>query len=138
MADPGAAIVSLAHQTGIRVIPLTGPSSLILAVMASGLNGQNFAFNGYLPIDKKGRKEKLKELVKRIKYENQTQIFIEAPHRNDMLLREILTNCDSGLRFSIAKNLTMENELVITKKISEWKKSETRIGKNPTVFLIGR
>jgi len=138
IADPGSELAALAHERGIRVIPLAGPSSVILALMASGLNGQTFAFNGYLPIDKKARKEKLKELEKRIKPENQTQIFIEAPHRNDKLLEELINSCNDNLKLSVAKNLTMNDELIITKKISEWKLSKITLGKNPTIFLIGK
>jgi 16S rRNA (cytidine1402-2'-O)-methyltransferase len=138
VADPGAPVVSLAHQKGISVIPLVGPSSILLALMASGLNGQNFAFAGYLPIEKRKRKEKLKELEKKIKTENQTQIFIEAPHRNDKLTDELLSVCDDTLYLSVAKNLTMDNELIATKKISEWKISRISLGKNPTVFILGK
>lgn len=138
VADPGSELAALAHERGIRVIPLAGPSSVILALMASGLNGQNFAFNGYLPIDKKARKEKLKELEKRINLENQTQIFIEAPHRNDKLLEELINNCSDNLKLTVAKNLTMDDELIITKKISDWKKSKITLGKNPSIFLIGK
>jgi len=138
IADPGAVIVSLAHQKGVTVIPLVGPSSIILALMASGLNGQNFAFIGYLPIGKQERKKKLKELEKRIKTENQTQIFIEAPHRNDRVVEEILNVCDNSLNLCIAKNLTMDSEMIITKKISQWKKLKIYLGKVPAIFLLGK
>lgn len=137
VADPGSRLAALAHERGIRVIPLAGPSSVILALEASGLNGQNFAFIGYLPIDIKARKEKLKELEKKIKHENQTQIFIEAPHRNDNLLEELINSCSDNLKLTVAKNLTMDDELIITKKISDWKKSKITLGKNPSIFLIG-
>jgi 16S rRNA (cytidine1402-2'-O)-methyltransferase len=138
VADPGSALVSLAHKNGIRVIPLTGPSSIILALMASGMNGQNFSFNGYLPIDDKERKNKLKEFERKIRSDNQTQIFIEAPHRNDKLLDALIENCDESLKLCLAKNLTMEDELVISKKISAWKKTRVTIGKNPAIFLLGK
>ncbi len=138
IADPGSLIVSLAHEKGIQVVPLTGPSSIILALMASGMNGQNFVFNGYLPIESKERKNKLKELERRVKTENQTQIFIEAPHRNDKLLEVIIENCDDNLKLCLAKNLTMDDELIVSKKISEWKKSKITFGKNPVIFLIGK
>jgi 16S rRNA (cytidine1402-2'-O)-methyltransferase len=138
VADPGSELAAAAHERDIRVIPLAGPSSVIMALEASGLNGQNFAFNGYLPIDKKARKQKLRDLEKRIMHDNQTQIFIEAPHRNDNLLEELINNCSDTLRLSVAKNLTMDDELIITKKISEWKLSEIILGKNPAIFLIGK
>jgi len=137
VADPGSMIVSLAHEKGIQIVPLTGSSSIILALMASGMNGQNFAFNGYLPIDNIERKNRLKELERKIKSDNQTQIFIEAPHRNDRLF-EAMMECSENLRLCIAKNLTMDDELIISKKISAWKKSKITIGKNPAIFIIGK
>jgi 16S rRNA (cytidine1402-2'-O)-methyltransferase len=137
VADPGSLIVSLAHEKGIQVIPLTGPSSIILALMASGMNGQNFAFNGYLPIDVNERKNKLKELERKIKVDNQTQIFIEAPHRNDKLLEVLIENCGDNLKLCVAKNLTMDNELIVSKKISQWKNAKITLGKNPVIFLLG-
>jgi len=138
VADPGAVIVSLAHQKDVKVVPLVGPSSIILALMASGLNGQNFSFNGYLPIDKNKRKQKIKDLEKKVKSENETQIFIEAPHRNDKLLDEIINNCDDSIKLCIAKNITMEDELITTKKIADWKNRKITIGKNPAIFLLGK
>jgi 16S rRNA (cytidine1402-2'-O)-methyltransferase len=138
VADPGAGLVSLAHENGIQVIPLSGPSSIIIALMASGMNGQNFSFNGYLPIDDKERRNKLKEFERKIRSDNQTQIFIEAPHRNDKLLDALIENCDESLKLCMAKNLTMEDELVVSKKISAWKRSRVIIGKNPAIFLLGK
>jgi 16S rRNA (cytidine1402-2'-O)-methyltransferase len=138
VADPGSTLVSIAHEKGIRVIPLTGPSSIILALMSSGMNGQNFAFNGYLPIDQKERKNKLKELERKIKSDNQTQIFIEAPHRNDKLLEILIESCDENLRLCVAKDLTMDSEEIMSKGISAWKRSKIIIGKNPAIFLLGR
>ena len=137
VADPGAYVVALAHQNGIKVVPLVGPSSIILALMASGLNGQQFSFNGYLPIDKSKRRQMIKELEKRIKSENETQIFIEAPHRNDKLLEDLISNCDENTKLCIAKNITLEDELIITRKISEWRNSKLLLGKNPAIFLLG-
>lgn len=138
VADPGAELVRLAHEKAIQVIPLTGPSSIMLALMASGLNGQCFAFEGYLPIDKKERKGKLKELEKKITSINQTQIFIEAPHRNDKLFDEILLNCSEGLKLCVARNLTMEDEYIKTQTIQRWKNSKITLGKNPAIFLLGK
>ncbi|MBZ0204138.1 MAG: SAM-dependent methyltransferase [Ignavibacteria bacterium] len=138
IADPGAVIAALAHEKKIRVIPLSGPSSIIMALMASGLNGQNFAFIGYLPIDQKARREKLKELERKIRLENQSQIFIEAPHRNDKLFNEILETCSSELKLSVSKNLTMVDEFIRTETISIWKKHRTEFGKNPVIFILGK
>lgn len=138
IADPGSHIVALAYDAGIKVIPLTGPSSIILALMASGLNGQNFTFCGYLPIENRERKEKLKDLEKIVKSLNQTQIFIEAPHRNDKLFRDIVSSCSGYIKLCIAQNLTMDDESIQTKTIDKWKKSEIILGKHPAIFLIGR
>src|SRR4030095_2085383 len=136
LADPGSELVSAAHEKEIHVVPLSGPSSVLLALIASGLNGQNFAFNGYLPIESKARKQKLKVLEKKVKQDNQTQIFIEAPHRNDKLKEEVINTLSGDIKLSIAKNLTMSDELIITKKISEWKVSKITLGKNPSIFLM--
>ncbi len=138
IADPGSVIVSLAHRKEIRVVPLSGPSSILMALSASGMNGQNFAFNGYLPFDKDMRKQKLKELESRIEKEDQTQIFIEAPHRNDKLLEELTALCKGTLRLSISIGLTLPEEKIITKNISEWKKTKIVIGKIPAIFMIGK
>lgn len=138
IADPGSQITAMAHEAGIQVIPLTGPSSIILALMASGLNGQNFAFCGYLPIEKRERKEKLKEMEKIVKSLNQTQIFIEAPHRNDKLLEEIITSLSGDIKLCVAKNLTMDDEFIGTKTIENWKRTKIILGKNPSIFLLGR
>jgi 16S rRNA (cytidine1402-2'-O)-methyltransferase len=138
IADPGAAIVKLAHQKGIQIVPLSGPSSIIMAVMASGFNGQNFAFNGYLPIDKIKRRSKLKELEKKVNFENQTQVFIEAPHRNDKLLAEMLESLDDETMISAASELTMPNEKIVTAKVREMKHLSFSFGKVPVIFLIGK
>ena len=138
IADPGAQIVKLAHEKGIRVIPLSGPSSVIMAIMASGFNGQNFTFNGYLPINKKMRSSKLKELEKKVNFENQTQVFIEAPHRNDKLLAEMLDSLKPDTRVCIARELTMESEQVLSASVNELKQKSITLGKVPVIFLIGR
>jgi len=137
IADPGAKIVSLAHEKNIEVIPLTGPSSVILALISSGLNGQEFTFNGYLPIDKTERKEKLLSLVKEAA-KNITQIFIEAPHRNDKLVSDILEFCKPELKLCIAVDLTLPEESIHTKTIKTWKTGQPVIGKKPAIFLIGK
>ncbi len=138
IADPGSVIVKMAHQKGVKVIPLSGPSSILMALMASGLNGQSFAFNGYLPIDKKARVLKLRELEKKVKNTDQTQIFIEAPHRNDRLLEEILETCSGELILSISRNLTMDTEFIASKTVNEWKKNKTILGKEPVIFILGK
>jgi 16S rRNA (cytidine1402-2'-O)-methyltransferase len=138
IADPGSVIVSMAHKKDITVVPLAGPSSILMALAASGLNGQNFAFNGYLPVDKKLRSKKLLELEKRVKTENQSQIFIEAPHRNDGLFEEIIKTCTAELRLSISISLTSHEEHIFTRSIAKWKNTEISIGKIPAIFIIGK
>lgn len=138
IADPGNVIVKMAHTKGIRVIPLSGPSSITLALMASGFNGQNFAFNGYLPIESKKRAEKLKELENKVKSGNQSQIFIEAPHRNDKLLDDIIKNCSGDIMLCIAKELTGDNEEIIVKQISRWRVEKVTLGKVPVIFILGK
>jgi len=136
VADPGALVVEVAHRKKIKVIPLTGPSSILMALMGSGLNGQNFAFTGYLPVEKKDLSLKLKELENRSKRENQTQIFIETPYRNMRLFDEILKICNPSTRMCIAKNLTTEEENITVKTIEDWRKTKTELDKQPAVFLI--
>jgi len=138
IADPGEEIAALAHVLGIRVIPLVGPSSILLSLMASGFNAENFSFNGYLPIGKNPRVKKIKELEKKIFNDNQTQIFIEAPQRNDKLIDDILDTCSGSTRLCIAKNITMADEHIETKSIDSWKKSRIIQGKNPVIFLLGK
>jgi 16S rRNA (cytidine1402-2'-O)-methyltransferase len=138
IADPGSKIVSLAHRKDIPVIPLTGPSSVTLSLMASGLNGQSFSFHGYLPIDKRQRRDKISSLEKLIFSHNQTQIFIEAPHRNDNLVSSILDVCSDSLRLCIAVDLTLHSEKIRTRTIKDWRKDVPVIGKRPAIFLIGR
>lgn len=138
IADPGSVIVKMAHQEGIQVVPLSGPSSILLALMASGVSGQNFAFIGYLPIDKAARAKKIKGLGSKIKQEGQTQIFIEAPHRNDKLLADILSNSPGDIILSISKNLTMDTEQIISGTIEELKSKKITLGKEPVIFVMGK
>ena len=137
VADPGARLVALAHQKGIRVVPLVGPSSILLALMASGLNGQQFAFLGYLPVDKAQRIQKLKEIEKRARTHNETQIFIETPYRNMHMLEAILSTCNANTRLCIASQVSLPDEMIVTKTISGWKQSTLPdLHKKPTVFLL--
>ena len=137
IADPGAKLVELAHQKGIRVAPLVGPSSILLSLMASGLNGQSFAFLGYLPVDKQARNLKLKEIEKRSQTHKETQIFIETPYRNQHMLEAIISTCNTNTRLCIASQISLEDEFVVTKRISEWKQSVLpELHKRPTVFLL--
>lgn len=136
IADPGSEIVQLAHRKGIRVVPLVGPSSIILAIMSSGMNGQNFAFNGYLPIDKSERKSTLKRLERLSKEFNQSQCFIETPYRNEKLIAEILNTLHPQTRLCIAADLTLPTEFILTQSISEWKNSRPDLKKRPAIFII--
>ena len=136
IADPGAELVKIAHANGIKVVPLVGPSSILMALMASGFNGQSFSFVGYLPIKEKERKEALKVLEQRSLKEKQTQIFIETPYRNISLLNDILKYCRPETMLSIAADITGKRELIISKSISEWKNNLPNIHKIPTVFLL--
>lgn len=137
IADPGSMLVSAAHHHGIRVVPLCGPSSIIMTMMASGLNGQNFAFVGYLPVKSEERKRRIRQLEQRSRAENQTQLFIEAPYRNVALFRDILQTCADEARLTIAAGLTLEGEYIATKKIREWKQLPIPdINKINTVFAL--
>ncbi len=136
IADPGAEIVSLAHIKGIRVHPMTGPSSIILALMASGLNGQQFTFHGYLPIDSKARQHKLKQLEQQSAAWRQSQIFMEAPYRNKALLADILKVCHADTKLCIAANLTLGNEFIRTRSIAEWKRQTPELHKKPAIFIL--
>lgn len=137
VADPGALVVGLAHSKGIRVVPLTGPSSIFLALMASGLNGQSFTFLGYLPVKRNERIRRIREIEPRTGRANTTQIFIETPYRNDSLLRDLLQVCHPDTRLCIAADLTMESEYIRTCSIGEWKKEIPELHKRPVVFLLG-
>lgn len=136
IADPGAKIVAIAHQTGIKVKPLTGPSSIFLALMASGFNGQNFVFHGYLPIDNKARRKSLKDLEKQAKQNNQTQVFMETPYRNNRLLQNILESLSASTLLCIASEITTDNEFIETRSIGLWKNQVPDLHKKNTVFLI--
>jgi 16S rRNA (cytidine1402-2'-O)-methyltransferase len=137
IADPGASLAALAHRKGIKVAPLVGPSSILLSLMASGLNGQQFTFLGYLPSDKAARVNRLKELEKQSQRLNETQIFIETPYRNQHMLDDILASCAGNTKLCIARNVSLESEFVVSKTIAEWKKSGLPdLHKQPTVFLL--
>lgn len=136
VADPGAQLVALAHRHGIEVVPAVGPSSLMMSLMASGLNGQSFAFCGYIPAKTEERKSKLKLLEKISGQFKQTQIIIETPYRNDSLFKDILSTCSPSTRLCVAANITMPDAFIKTKTVSQWKKENLIIGKRPCVFLI--
>ena len=136
VADPGAQLVALAHRHGIEVVPAVGPSSLMMSLMASGLNGQSFAFCGYIPAKTEERKSKLKLLEKISGQLKQTQIIIETPYRNDSLFKDILSTCSPSTRLCVAANITMPDAYIKTKTVSQWKKENLIIGKRPCVFLI--
>lgn len=136
VADPGAQLVALAHRHGIEVVPCVGPSSLMLALMASGLNGQSFAFCGYIPAKTDERRNRLKTLEKVSGQLRQTQILIETPYRNDSLFADILSVCSASTRVCVACNITMPDAYIKTMKVGDWKKSGLVIGKRPCVFLI--
>ena len=136
IADPGADIVREAHQMGLKVVPLVGPSAIVLALMASGLSGQNFRFTGYLPIDKKELKNKINTLENQSRREKETQIFIETPYRSDKLLQQLVVTLSPSTLLTVAKDLTGANEHILTMPVSDWKKYKMVIGKIPTVFLF--
>lgn len=136
VADPGSEVVRLAHLNNIQVIPLVGPSSILLAIMASGFNGQSFTFNGYLPKERSERIKKIKDLEKLVYNKNQTQLFIETPYRNMHILEDVLANCELKTKLCIACDITLPTEFIKTKSIGEWKKQIPEIAKRPTLFLI--
>ncbi len=136
VADPGALAVNFAHQKNIQVVPLVGPSSILLALMASGLNGQQFAFHGYLPIDSKEVSQKIKTLEKESAQKNQTQIFIETPYRNNQLLKHMVDSLNPNTRLCIAVDLTGKNEFVKTLAVADWRKNIPTLVKEPAVFLF--
>ena len=138
IADPGADVVRLAQEKGIKVVPLVGPSSILLSLMASGFNGQNFTFAGYLPIEAHERSKALKLLEKKVFAENQTQIFIETPYRNVKLVEDIIRNCSPQTKLCIAVDITLDNEFIRTKPIAEWKRQLPDIQKRPAIFLLGK
>jgi len=136
IADPGEEIVKHAQKKHIRVIPLTGPSSILLALMGSGLNGESFAFNGYLPIKSGERIKKIRALEKKSRHEGQTQIFMETPYRNDKLLGDILTHCMEDTLLCIASEITTQREWIRTQTIREWKKNSPGLHKKPSIFIL--
>ena len=137
VADPGARMVACAHAAGIRVIPMIGPSSILLALMGSGLSGQNFSFHGYLPVKEEQRKKHIQTLEIASKREQRTQIFIETPYRNLQMLETLLNTCIAKTRICLATDLTLENESIITRTTHEWQQEERpEINRRPTVFLL--
>jgi 16S rRNA (cytidine1402-2'-O)-methyltransferase len=138
VADPGAMLVRLAHAHGIRVVPLAGPSSLLLALMASGTNGQRFTFHGYLPVDREKRRKKLLELERLSAQQDATQIFIEAPYRNQVLLEAVLETCNADTLLCLATDITLESEAIRTQTVAAWKERPPDINRRPTVFLLYR
>lgn len=138
IADPGAEVVLEAHKRGIKVVPLVGPSSILLALMASGFNGQSFTFNGYLPIDKVERGKRIKELEQIAEKKKQTQLFIETPFRNNHLFEDVLKNTAAQTLLCVATNLTGEDEYVKTMSIGQWRQERIDLHKKPTIFLLYR
>ena len=138
VADPGALVVEACHRKGIRVVQLVGPSSILLAMMASGLNGQSFAFNGYLPVKPPERSKAIKALERRAHVEHQSQIFIEAPYRNVKLMEQMLQVCAAETMLTVACDITSPEELIVTRSVAQWRKSGVPdIAKRPTIFIIG-
>lgn len=138
VADPGAEVIRMAHQKNIQVVPLVGPSSILMAVMASGMNGQSFAFNGYLPIKQTERNAKIRFYEKRTISESQTQLFIETPYRNMSLFDDIISTCQPTTLLGIATDITLETEFIKTQTIEAWKKNKPEIHKRPTIFMLGK
>jgi 16S rRNA (cytidine1402-2'-O)-methyltransferase len=136
VADPGADVVAIAQRKNLKVIPLVGPSSIILSVMGSGFNGQSFAFHGYLPIEPNERAKRIKTLEQRVYSENQTQLFIETPYRNHKIMEDIIKNCRPQTKLCIAANITCEGEFIKTKTIKEWQGKLPDLNKIPCIFLI--
>ena len=136
IADPGADVVALAQQQGFRVVPLVGPSSILLSLMASGFNGQSFTFYGYLPIVQSERVKMLKKMETHIYSEHQTQLFIETPYRNMKMLEDILSVCQPATKLCIAVDITLETEFIRTKTIKEWKYQKPDLNKRPCIFLL--
>ncbi|NQV02417.1 MAG: SAM-dependent methyltransferase [Bacteroidia bacterium] len=138
IADPGAEIVEIAREAGIRIVPLAGPNSILLALMASGFNGQNFTFHGYLPIDRKERRHKIRELERAALERDQTQIFIETPYRNKAIFEALISTCNPASRLCIAMDLTLESESIRVHTIREWRNKDEQLPKKPAVYLIYR
>ncbi|AMM51077.1 SAM-dependent methyltransferase [Rufibacter sp. DG15C] len=136
VADPGAELARLAHQNGIKVVPLVGPSAILMGLMASGFNGQSFAFHGYLPIEKRDRLQALRGLEKEMQQKDQTQIFMETPYRNRQMIEDLLQNLSKDTKLCIAANITGPNEFIQTKTVANWKGKVPDLHKQPAVFLI--
>lgn len=136
IADPGAAVVKVAHQKRIQVVPLVGPSSILMAMMSSGMNGQNFAFNGYLPIDNVERKKTVKQLEKLSREKGQSQIFMETPYRNNKFLKDLLKTLQNNTMLCIACDITLPTEFISTKSVHEWSEIEVDLDKRPTIYII--
>jgi len=138
VADPGATVVRLAHERGIRVVPMTGPSSILLSLMASGLNGQSFRFHGYLPVKRQERIRKIRLIEQDVKLTGETQIFIETPYRNDAIVADILDTCNPETLLCIAADLTQESEFIETCPVYAWKSKKPELHKRPAIFLLGK
>lgn len=136
VADPGAMLVEEARKQGFKIVPLIGPSSILLGLMASGFNGQNFTFNGYLPVDSQAKSKRLKELVRRILGEKQTQIFIETPYRNNRLIADLCQELSPQLRLCVACELTSPDEEIRVMTLGEWKTARYDFSKKPAIFLL--
>ncbi|WP_452232658.1 SAM-dependent methyltransferase [Lacinutrix sp. MEBiC02595] len=136
VADPGADIVKIAHDKNIQVVPLVGPSSILLAMMSSGMNGQSFTFNGYLPIDKDEKKQEIKQLERLSFEKNQSQLFIETPYRNNKMLEDMCQYLESNTQVCVACDITLPTEYIKTKSVNEWKKNKVDLHKRPTIFII--
>ncbi|MFL5763029.1 MAG: SAM-dependent methyltransferase [Bacteroidia bacterium] len=138
IADPGSEVVRIAHSHNIRVVPLVGPSSILLALMSSGFNGQSFTFHGYLPKERTDRIRKIRELEKNALQKDQTQLFIETPYRNMHMMEDLITTCDSRTKLCIACDITLPTEFIKTRMIGDWKKSVPEISKRPAIFALGK
>lgn len=136
IADPGSQLVALAHKNDIKVVPMSGPSSIVLALIASGMNGQNFAFNGYLPVKPDERKSKIKQLERLSASTGQSQIVIETPYRNNSLFNDIIQVCNNNTRLAVAANITLPDAFIKTKTVGEWKKEKIDLNKKPCVFIL--
>ena len=136
VADPGADLVAIAQRRGYKVFPLVGPSSILMSLMASGFNGQRFAFEGYLPVDAQARQSRLKDMTRRIEREQQTQIFIEAPYRNNQLIADLAQHLPGILLLCVASDITGENQSIVTRSLAEWKQARYDYHKIPTIFLL--
>jgi 16S rRNA (cytidine1402-2'-O)-methyltransferase len=137
IADPGAEIVNLAHQKNIDVMPMVGPSSILMALMGSGMNGQNFAFTGYLPKERKDRIQRLRQLENIANSQKQTQLFMDTPYRNNHVLEDLLESCSSSTQLCIAADITLPSQYIKTKSIKEWKSTKIDLNKRPCIFLLG-